>query len=414
VVIRQGIIWLSFLTILLSCDNKSTVEPRQEKSFVKIYGSETRNEAVDLIYNESEEEMIILARAFEVGFSGSRDIMIIKTDANGNNSNYFFTNTTNVDENPVQMALVGSDLYIAGTLENNEEIDMMLARFSLNTNTFLWINAYGEPGKDESAFSIDVTSGQIILAGSAEDSIDIDDDQNLDIFGTVKNVRIIDPEGNEILESPRKNSGFVKDIKRFNANVYHSLSQEIDPVTGEVNVQIDVGLFDGNFGTGYAPQLSGNDFPVNLIRLDSKIIALGYRSDRVDDPQQSNGTFLLVAAYDPINGNLISSSSRTILEGFETLDIIPSKMVQVETDQFLILGNANDNSIRLIKFIDTGNDYQFLWNNVFGSFRPSDETATVLAIQNNEYYFNATIFFQSEDFTKIALFKTDENGRLDF
>jgi hypothetical protein len=398
---------------MCSCGTKSTVEPRQDESFIKIYGSDTRNEAVDMVYHESTGEIIILARVFETGSSGSSDIMIIKTDANGNNSNYFINNTIGTDENPVQMVLSGSDVYIAGTLVTVGERDMMLARFSLTTNTFLWVNAYGETDKDESAFTLDIQSGEIVLAGSAVDSIDIDDDQNLDVIGTVKNVRIIDMDGNELIESPRKNPGFVKDIHRFNANVYHSLTQEIDPVTDELNVRIDVGLFDGNFGTGYAPQIPGNDFPVNLIRLDSKILALGFIGDQID-PQQSLGTFLLVASYDQTNGNIFTNSTKTVFEGFETLNIIPSKMVQVASNQFLILGTANDNSLRLIKFIDTGNEFTIVWNNVYGNFRPSDEAASVLATENSEYYFNATVYFQSDNFTKIALFKTDENGRLDF
>jgi hypothetical protein len=396
---------------VLSCDTKSTVEPRQEKTFIKIYGSETGNEAVDLIYDAPEQEMIILAKAYETGFEGSRDIMILKTDASGNNSNYFFTNTTGTDEDPMEMALLGSDVYIAGTIETNGERDMMLARFSLATNTFLWVNAYGEPGKDESAFSLDIQSGQIVLAGSAEDSIDIDDDQNLDVIGTVKNVRIIDPEGIEILESPRKNPGYVKDIQRFNSNVYHSLSQEIDPVTGEVNVQIDVGLFDGNFGTGYAPQIEGNDYPVNLIRLNTKILALGYK-EIAGDPQRSSGMFLLVSSYDQTNGNLFASSSQTVEEGFEELEIVPAKMVQVHPDQFLILGTDNNDMIRLIKFIDQGNEFQIAWNNVYGTFPREDNAASVLTNQNNEYYFNATVYFQSDEFKKIALFKTNVNGHL--
>jgi hypothetical protein len=399
---------------LASCDNKSTVPDLRERSFIKIYGGETKNEAVDLIYNAPEDEMLILAKAYEIGGEGSRDIMIIKTDLNGNNSSYFFTYSTGTDEDPVQMVLDGSDLYIAGTLTHNGEKDMMLARFSLNTNTFLWVNSFGEPNKVEEALSVEVQSNEIVLAGNAQDSIDIDDDQNVDVFGVVKNVRIIDADGNQILESPRKNPGYIKDLLRFNANVYHSLSQEIDPVTGDVNVQIDVGLFDGNFGTGYAPQIEGNDFPVNLIRLNTKVMALGFIGDQPQNPGQSLGAFLMEASYDQNNGNLINNTKRIVEEPFNSLDIIPSKMIQVASNQFLILGTGNNNSIRLIKFEYTGTgNYNLLWDYPYGTGRQEDEAATVISNGSNDIYFNATIYFQGS-LTKVALFKTDGNGQLDF
>jgi len=412
----QGLICLILLMCLISCDNKSTIEPRQDITFLKIYGSETRNEAVDLIYNDQSQEIIILAKSFENGSSGSRDIMIIKTDLYGNNASYFFTNSTGIDEEPIAMDINGSDIYIAGAVIQEGEKDMMLAQFSLGTNTFLWVNAYGEQNKDETAFSIEIQSSEILLAGSAEDSIDIDNDQNFDVFGLVRNVRIVDMDGNQILESPRKNSGFVKDIKRFNVNVYHSLSQEIDPISGEVNTQIDAGIFDGNFGTGYSPQLEGNDFPVNLIRQDSRILALGFFSNQRNNPQESIGTFLFVAPYDQTNGNIISGSATIIRDSFfETLEIIPVQLLQVESNRYLILGTDNDNTIRLVKFEEGGsNTYNLLWDESFGTKRPGDEAGMVVSY-NSEYFFNATITFQSlSDFTKIGLFKTNSSGKLDF
>jgi hypothetical protein len=387
----------------------------KEQSFMKIYGSETRNEAVDLIFNDAENEMIILARAFENATSGSRDIMIIKTDLNGNNSSYFFTNTTGIDEDPADMVINGSEIYIGGTITANGEQDMMLARFSLSSNTFLWINAYGEPGKDEAAYSIELQTDEIILAGVAEDSIDIDGDQDPDVIGWVKNIRIIDMEGTQIFESPRKNPGYIRDIHRFNANVYHSLSQEINPVTGEVNVQIDVGLFDGNFGSGFSPQIEGNDFPVNLIRLNSKILALGYLGNTPANPDISLGLFMLVASYDRNNGNIISGTETVVDEGFKDLDIIPTRMVQAENNQYLILGTGNENDIRMIRVEDAGNGiFNILWNKVYGSARGGDRAGSVVAKTQNELYFDATIYFQSPGYTKIALFKTGGNGQLDF
>jgi hypothetical protein len=308
----------------------------------------------------------------------------------------------------------GTELYIAGTLTENGEKDMMLARFSLNTNTFLWVNSYGEPGKIEEALSVDVQAGEIVLSGYAQDSIDIDDDQNVDVFGIVKNVRIIDPDGNQILESPRKNPGKIKDLMRLNANVYHSLSQEINPVTGDVNVQIDVGLFDGNFGTGFAPQIEGNDFPADMIRLNTKLLALGFMGDQPQNPTRSLGIFLMVASYDRNNGNLISNTSKVIEEPFDGLQIIPAKMVQVESNQYLILGTGNDSTLRLIKFEETaGGDYHLLWDYPYGTDRPEDRAASVFSDESNDIYFNATIYFQGP-LTKVALFKTDAKGRLDF
>jgi hypothetical protein len=401
-----------------ACDNESSVPDLREQSFMKIYGSETRNEAVDLACYELENEMIILARAFESATTGSRDIMIVKTDMNGNNSSYFFTNSTGRDENPAEMVLNGTDIYIGGTITEGGEQDMMLARFSLVSNTFLWVKDYGEDGKDEAAYSIELQGGEIVLAGVAEDSIDIDNDQDPDVFGQVKNIRIIDTEGTEILESPRKNPGHISDIQRFNANVYHSLSQEIDPVTGEVNVQLDVGLFDGNFGTGYSPQIEGNDFPVNLIRLNSRILALGYMGDRPVNPQESTGTFLLMASYDRNNGNIIPGTASFVNAGFGEIKIIPTKMSQVETNQFLILGTekaGNVNVIRMIRFEDAGDGtFNILWNLAYGSARDGDRAASVIARSQNEIYFDATIYFQSLSYTKIAMFKTDGDGQLDF
>lgn len=412
--IWKGVIWMGIIMGVWSCDNKTTVPDLREKSFIKIYGSDTKNEAVDLVFNEPENELIILAKAYESGGEGSRDIMIIKTDLNGNNSSYFFTFTTGRDEDPVQMVRDGTEIYIAGTLTENGEKDMMLARFSLNTNTFLWVNSYGEPGKIEEALSLDVQAGEIVLAGQAQDSIDIDDDQNVDVFGIVKNVRIIDSDGNQILESPRKNPGKIKDLKRLNANVYHSLSQEIDPVTGDVNVQIDVGLFDGNFGTGYAPQIEGNDFPVDLIRLNTKVLALGFMGNQAQNPTQSLGVFLMVSSYDRNNGNLVSNTSELITEPFTGLNVIPVKMVQVESNQYLILGTGNDNTLRLVKFEETvEGDYNLLWDYPYGTNRPEDRAASVFSDESNDIYFDATIYFQGP-LTKVALFKTDQNGRLDF
>ena len=412
--IRTGIIWLGILFGLLSCDNKSTIPDLREKSFIKIYGGETKNEAVDLVYNEPDNELIILAKAYEIGGEGSRDIMIIKMDLNGNNSSYFFTYTTGRDEDPVQMVRDGTELYIAGTLTDNGEKDMMLARFSLNTNTFLWVKGFGEPNKVEEAMSVEVQANEIILAGNAQDSIDIDDDQNVDVFGIVKNVRIIDIDGNQIIESPRKNPGTIKDILRFNANVYHSLSQEIDPVTGDINVQIDVGLFDGNFGTGFSPQIEGNDFPVDLMRLNTKVLALGFIGDQPQDPSLSLGVFLLESSYDQNNGNLINNTSKVIYEPFNSLDIIPSKILQVGSNQFLILGTGNNHTVRLIKFEEAADgNYNLLWDYPYGTNRPEDKAAAVLSDEGNDIYFNATIYFQGT-LTKVALFKTDQNGRLDF
>ena len=412
--IWTGLIWLGIIITGLSCDNKSTIPDLREKSFIKIYGGETKNEAVDLVYNEPENELIILAKAYEIGGEGSRDIMIIKMDLNGNNSSYFFTYTTGRDEDPVQMVRDGTELYIAGTLTENGEKDMMLARFSLNTNTFLWVKGFGEPNKEEAALSVEVQGNEIILAGNAQDSIDIDDDQNVDVFGIVKNIRIIDSDGNQIIESPRKNPGTIKDILRFNANVYHALSQEIDPVTGDINVQIDVGLFDGNFGTGFAPQIEGNDFAVDLIRLNTRVLALGFIGDQAQNPGLSLGTFLLESYYDQNNGNLIKTTSKVIHEPFNSLDIIPSKMLEVEPDQFIILGTGNNHTIRLIKFEEAADgNFNLLWDYPYGTNRPEDKAAAVLSDESNDIYFNATIFFQGT-LTKIALFKTDQNGRLDF
>jgi hypothetical protein len=416
--IRTGIIWIVMMVEILSCDNKTNLPDFREKSFIKVYGSETSNEAVDLVYNGPENELIILAKADDGGEQGSRDIMLIKTDLNGNNSSYFFTYTTGIDEDPVRMVREGTELYIAGTLTENGEKDMMLALFSLNTNTFLWVNAYGEPGRDEEALSVDLQGNEIVLAGNAQDSIDIDDDQNVDVFGIVKNVRIIDMEGNEILESPRKNPGKIKDIRRFNENVYHALSQEIDPVTGDVNVQIDVGLFDGNFGNGFAPRIEGNDFPVNMIRLNSKILALGFMGNIPQNPDNSLGTFLLVSSFDRVNGNLIGNTSAVIQEPFSSLDVIPSKMVQAESNHFLILGTSktgNNNTIRLIKFEETPEGrYNLLWDHPYGTQKPEDQAASVLPDENNDIYFNATVYFLQSPLTKVALFKTDVNGQLDF
>lgn len=68
--------------VFLSCDTSNNLEPDYKNYFVRLYGTEGKQEGVDLIVNESDESVVLLGTTTEP--NGDKRLFLVKADWEGN------------------------------------------------------------------------------------------------------------------------------------------------------------------------------------------------------------------------------------------------------------------------------------------------------------------------------------------
>lgn len=398
-----------FLTLFFqfACENEFTVKPKQEQSFTKIYGEQFQHQAVDIIYHESSDYIFMLVTKAQGPVIGdnpaNNDIMIIRTTPDGNNVRYYSTDTE-IDEIPRSMIVINDILYITGGIKEADNSTLMLSKFNIAADSFETTYQFPQFGN---ADGYDLTTDQsnyLWISGS----VFINDTSRWFITR-----HILGQEMNAVEALNNGTSGIIKRIDHYQRDQFFLMAQ-----TGsEENVNMLLQSNTADFAGGkFTEDLPGVAIPGDFIRGFNTLSAVGYfQNTGIDSLPQ--GTFLLNVDFNNITGDLVTDTQEIINEGtyLERLEnFIPRKFTRTPENDHLIYGTSATTNNSFIRLVKINNTHQLVWDRFYGTGSVGEKAGNLIQNGSNELYFNATVVYQGSDPTKVALFKTNSEGHLNF
>jgi len=419
-----SIISVLIVFVFSHCDNNESVIPRDEATFIHLYGGEFQDKGID-ICALPDGRLAILASTTEtpavIGEEPVRDVVIILTDTAGKSSELYTLGKRTKDESPSSMVYHEGHLYIAGTTDDNNpgDKDFLFMKFSISNGSMTNYLSIGYQGIDETCYDNAVfenVSGEnnttisgIIMVGES-DSIDFR--SSLDIWVTFEGDSIGRNQLDGVLPNGRTKSVLVES----GSFQYTFVAEESDSYTP----------------TGQSIIIASNAFS-NGRRSRSKKHLTGFNGFNYADKilsVNSNSAYL-VDGYNSTSGLSINSDTAGLFKRqndinftsistikIDTLDMEVKDIYETIDNGYLLLGTStntstNLNTIKLVKF--NFNLNEVLWVQNFGTNQEFDDAGSLIQMKDGKIFFTAAVSFQrGESNTKIALYKTTADGKLDF
>lgn len=417
------ILFSVLLLIVGSCDTEKTVSPDFNNYFVKYYGMDGNQFAVDLYHNEAEQAVYILGRS---ELNGSK-IYVAKVNYNGNlvweTEHTAITGVPSEDPRDIELGADGRFIILSNSAEG-------IRLYRLTTDGVFEEDALLPDGGSGNAVTA-LADGSFIVTGSVPD--DTPD---------LTNNLPIDPDFEDII------------AVRFNASLEPDPSW-LNPIGGQfegAGVRVFPGTSNRYFLFGYSDEPRGSD----VLNLNFYVAGLDdfgapFASFPIGDinnlersayafqaPPELNNVFVMVGTQTvavPGTGTPTETEYLYMTKVFPNIDFTigqnnlagPTKLIENPIGPklqgigacatvhsqfgFVISGiqtNAEGLSNIWVGKVDLSG--KLLWSNAFGFSENNDEGSSVVELPDGRILLSGTVSLENQ--RKIALIKLNSRGNL--
>lgn len=427
---------LGLFFAFLSCDTKKDFEEDNKDYFIKYYGEDGDQRAVDMVVNA--DTIMILANTTVPG--SSQRILMIKTDAEGNilwqkkfGSDHDLLEREIVSENAQDLEptadgnfLILSNMYRGVDVTTNEDqYDFKVIKINAKGDSIGGME-FGNNGKKWSTqFARSITAlsnGGFIVTGNSTDELIAADpgltppDQE-DIFSIAFNNDFKTVAWTTIeLGTPVGTTGehIGSGIKVFEAspNAYYVFSYSDRQLIGETDFEanFEVNSFSGNgIPLGVADN-AGKETSWEILSFVCKVPPLlggGYYEFGTSVPTATVTSSVGQLYFCKRNDNLSKQSEGTVSDisgQFTAVSVTPS----VFSEGFLLLANEKTTAGTTIRLIKTNLNSKAQWSVNMGSFDQNSVGASVSELPDGRILILGTIDLETQ--TKIGLMKVNSRG----
>jgi hypothetical protein len=405
--------------ILLSCDTKNNVDPPGKDYFVKYYGGDGDQTAVDLLV-EQDGSIVLLGNS-QSGKSGENKIYLVMTDAQGNLLWEKKLGTTKDEAKDIEKTLDGNYIILSDYVISETNVDFKLIK--ITPEGVVLDSAVSGSSSVEIAHSITaINDGGFIVSGSTSlDTTRIFDPNNTDDQSDIFHFRCnADLVFENILWKGRFGPGTfdvgTKVIQQSPGLFYvfgsTNLVHEGNP-SGNLNLiyySIDGGGVNGT------PNYLGdfdNDTEASFVMQVPAELGGGYFV--IGTESATNGTVSLhaVKLRSPLAFNSTNDEQfdREIAISNKTLSAVSAAAVIHSGQGYLLLANETretGHNIWLTKIDQNGNQ---LWSASYGSEEEDDLGAAVHELDNGKIVIAGSVRLINNQY-KMVLMKVNSEGHL--
>jgi len=409
----KDIFWLFLGTLFLfhGCDTQESVSPRNTKTFIRLFGGEFQDKGVGISILPDNRIAILAStseKAIITGEDPVKDIVIILTDSSGTSAELYAIGNQDVNETPSGMVYYNGDLYIGGTTDINGDNDFLFLRFSVNSGSVESYIPIGYPDTSEICYDIglfeNTTAGTgIVLVGE----IGIND--TTQCFDTWVS---LDGDSIGSLIPSARYDGRSKSVVPFNQSYYLTLGEDQSQGLNTQTIKLSRVQYS-NGVTGDSKDISpANDFyhATKLLLVNQNIAMVSGYESPLGMTNMSDGVVLSENQTSP-NFPGIPGKDYVFLD---TLKMVATDIIRSIDGGYLLLGTDTDR--KLIKVVKLNFDLNVVeWSEVYGTNGELEEAGSICQFPDGKILFTATVSFQiGGSNTKIALFKTTVDGKLDY
>jgi hypothetical protein len=400
---------LSYL--FFGCDTSETVTPKSTDTFIRLFGGQFQDKGID-IATLPDNRIAILASTTQgpiiTGEDPIKDVVIILTDTTGKDAELYTLGDMEANESPSGIVYYDGNLYIGGTTDINGDNDFLFLKFSINNSSLVSYIPIGQPDTSEVCYDIglfeNTTAGTgLVLVGE----IGIND--TTQSFDTWVN---LDGDSIGSLIPSARYDGRSRSVIGFDQNNYLSLGE--DQTEGLNNQRIKLSRVQYTNGVaGDSKDITTDEGFFNSTKLllvnENIVLVNGYESP----PgllNTSNGVLLSENQTSP-NFPGITDKDFVFLD---ELRMVTTDIIRSVDGGFILLGTDSERKvIRLVKLNFDLNAVE--WSEEFGTNGELDEAGSICQFPDGKILFTASVSYQiGGSNTKIALYKTTAEGKLDF
>lgn len=407
---RYFLWFMTFATLLGGCDTTDNISPRTTETFIRLYGGEFQDKgvAINILPNN---RIAILASTSEkpvtTGEEPIKDAVIILTDSSGSAAELYVLGNPDVNETPAGMVYYEGNLYVGGTTDINGDNDFLFMKFSLNTTALVTYKPIGYADTSEICHDIalfeNTTAGTgLILAGE----IGIND--TTQSFDTWIN---LDGDSLGSLIPSTRYDGRSRSVVPYNQSYYLTLGEDQSQAADNQAIKLSrVQYSNGVTGDSKTITPDGGFFKATKLLLVNQniLLANGYESSS-GIGNRSAGVILSENQTSP-NFPGIQGKDFVFLD---TIRMRTTDIIRAVDGGYLMLGTDTERNI--IKVVKLNFELNMVeWSELYGTIGELEEAGSICQFPDGKILFSATVSYQiGGSNTKIALFKTTADGKLD-
>jgi hypothetical protein len=428
---------LGLFFAFLSCDTKKDFEEDNKDYFIKYYGEDGDQRAIDMVLN-ADGTIMILANTTVPG--SSQRILMIKTDSEGNilwqkkfGSEQDLLGREIVSENAQDLEptadgnfLILSNMYRGVDVTTNEDqYDFKVIKINAEGDSIGGMEFGNNEQKWSTQFIKSITAlsngGFIVTGNSTDESIAVDPEltppDQEDIFSIAFNSDFKTVAWTTLeLGTPVGATGehFGSGIKVFEAspNVYYVFSYSDRQLKGETDFEanFEVSNFSGNGIPLGLSDNAGKETSWEILSFVCKVPPLlggGYYEFGTSVPTATVTSSVGQLYFCKRNDNLSKQSEGTVSDisgQFTAVSVVPS----VFSEGFLLLANEKTTAGTTIRLIKTNLNSEAQWSVNMGSFDQNSVGASVSELPDGRILVLGTIDLETQ--TKIGLMKVNSQG----
>ena len=407
----QYYLWLSLYILLLGgCDTSDNISPKTTETFIRLYGGEFQDKGIGMSILPDNRIAILASTAEEPVVSGEEsvnDVVIILTDSAGVNAELYVIGNPDVNEIPSGMAYYDGYLYVGGTTDIHGDNDFLFVKFSLNTTSLISYIPIGFTDTSEICHDIALfenTSAGTGLLLVGEIGIN-DTTQSFDTWVSLDGDSI-----GSLIPSARYD-GRSKSVVPFNQSYYLTLGEDQSQSADNQVIKLSrVQYSNGVTGDSKDITPEGGLFEATKLLLVNQNIILvnGYASSQ----GAGNPSVGVILSENQTSPNFPGISGKDFVF-IDTIRMKTTDIIRATDGGYLMLGTDTDrNLIKVVKLNFELNTVE--WSEVYGTNGELEETGSICQFPDGKILFSATVSYQvGGTNTKIALFKTTSDGKLD-
>jgi hypothetical protein len=397
--------------LFYGCDTSETVAPKSSDTFIRLFGGQFQDKGVDITALPDNRIAILASTTQSPVITGEdpiKDVVIILTDTAGINAELYTLGDMNANESPSGMVYYDGNLYIGGTTDINGDNDFLFLKFSINSSSLVSYIPIGQPDTSEICYDIglfeNTTAGTgLVLVGE----IGIND--TTQSFDTWVN---LDGDSIGSLISSARYDGRSKSVVGFDQSYYLSLGEDqsqglntqrmklsrIQYTNGVAGDSKDITKEEGFFNSS------------KLLLVNQNIVMVSGYESPVGLYNTSNGVLLSENQTSP---NFPGTPDKDFIF-IDELRMVTTDIIRSVDGGYLLLGTDSERKvIRLAKLNFDLNTVE--WSEEFGTNGELDEAGSICQFPDGKIFFTASVSYQiGGSNTKIALYKTTANGKLDY
>jgi hypothetical protein len=414
-------VWIVCMSCLVfACDTKRNIEPAYKSFFVKYFGGDGDQTAVDFVLDEQDNSIIILGNSVTDQLTGNK-LYLVKVDADGNLLWESQFGTKNDIAKDIEFTIEGDLVVLANHNISDDDSDLKLLRVSLVNGEPMDSVTYGSPKVDVAQSVTPIQDGGFIVTGwTSFDETGVSDPNN--------------PDESDIFHF-RCNSSLVFDdvfwIGQFGAGTVDQGSKVFEYEPGVYYVfgntdQVHQGNSAGKLNLFYYSLDNGgvngssdflgdfdNDTEAKFVMEVPAVLGGGYLLASTEHLPTGGVTIHATKLRTPLTFNADNDEQfdRQVAIGARELVMQSASATVIGKQGYLMLANEQretGDNIWLTKIDLSGNE---IWSVSYGSEEDDDNGAAVLELPNGRILVLGSVRLINNQY-KIVLMKLNSLGQL--